>query len=96
MDPAKVRRLNFPNRKEFPFRNSTGTVYDSGDYEGALDKALNAIDYEDIRSEQNRRRDANERLQLGIGISTYVEVTAGGGGGEYGLVELKKDGTFFL
>ena len=94
MDPAKVRRLNFPNRKEFPFRNSTGTVYDSGDYEGALDKALNAIDYEEIRSEQNRRRDANERLQLGIGISTYVEVTAGGGGGEYGLVELKNDGTF--
>ena len=94
MDPAEVRRLNFPSPDEFPFKNSTGTVYDSGDYEKALDEALGAIDYEALRNEQSRRREENERLQLGIGISTYVEVTAGGGGSEFGLVELKDDGTF--
>ena len=92
MDPAKVRRLNFPDRKEFPFRNSTGTVYDSGDYEKALDKALNVIDYEGIRSEQNRRRDENERLQLGIGIPPMLRLLRGSS--VIWLSELKNDGTF--
>lgn len=92
MDPAEVRRANLPGPSAFPFTNATGTVYDSGDYEAALDRALSAVDYPALRAEQSRRRAAGDRRQLGLGLGTYVEVT-GFGGSEYGRVELKTDGT---
>ena len=93
MDPAEVRKINLPKENDFPFRNATGTVYDSGDYEKALNKALDSIGYKELRAEQQNRRNKNQNLELGIGVATYVEVTAAGGGSEYGLVELKEDGT---
>ena len=52
-----------------------GTVYDVGDFEGALDRVLEAADYGALRTEQQRRRDAGDRVQLGIGVSCYVEIT---------------------
>src|SRR3546814_17739392 len=54
-----------------------GVTYDIGDYEQALDLVLDAAGYEDLRAEQARRRAADEQVQLGIGVSLYVEVTAG-------------------
>ena len=39
-DPVEVRRKNFPAANEFPFKTATGLSYDSGNYEGALKKAL--------------------------------------------------------
>src|SRR5215813_15135091 len=45
MDPVEVRRKNFPQPNEFPFKTATGLFYDSGNYQGALDKALKIADY---------------------------------------------------
>jgi carbon-monoxide dehydrogenase large subunit len=92
VDPAEVRRLNVLPVDAFPYRTATGANYDTGDYTGALDRALAAAGYDDLRREQERRRQQGERSKmLGIGVSTYVEVTAFGGG-EYGTVELRPDG----
>ncbi|MDP9242598.1 MAG: xanthine dehydrogenase family protein molybdopterin-binding subunit [Actinomycetota bacterium] len=93
MDPAEVRRVNMIGRDAFPHTTATGAVYDSGDYEGALDAALDRSGYAELRDEQSARRRRGDRLQLGIGISTYVEVT-GFTSHEFGSVEAHRDGTF--
>ena len=92
MDPAEVRRINFIPPEAFPFTTATGTLYDSGDYEKALDAALKAADYEGLRAEQEQRRQEKNTKQLGIGVATYVEIT-GFGGSEYGHVSLRPNGT---
>jgi aerobic carbon-monoxide dehydrogenase large subunit len=76
MDPIELRRKNFPQPTEFPFGTATGLFYDTGDYEKALDKALEVVDYKKLREEQKAAR-AQGRL-LGIGTSTYVEICAMG------------------
>ncbi|MEY4362487.1 MAG: hypothetical protein RL391_1793, partial [Actinomycetota bacterium] len=88
MDPVEVRRKNLIAKDRFPFTTATGTTYDSGDYPGALDLVLRAADYESLRAEQQRRRAAGDRVQLGIGIAVYVEITAMSGGSELGIVEI--------
>jgi aerobic carbon-monoxide dehydrogenase large subunit len=94
VDPADVRRLNFIRKEQFPFVTKTGAPYDTGDYEGALDKVLAAAGYEELRAEQQRRRDAGDTRQLGIGLASYVEITAAdGGAGETAKVEVHDDGT---
>jgi len=92
MDPAEVRRKNFLSPDQFPYITPTGTNYDTGNYEEALDKVLEAANYAELRAMQQKRRDDNDVRQLGIGLGVYVEITAGGGGGEYGSVELLPDG----
>jgi carbon-monoxide dehydrogenase large subunit len=74
IDPAEIRRRNFIPADAFPYSSSAGLVLDSGNYEPALDKALAAIGYDDVRAEQRRRRDAGERRHLGVGLSSYVEM----------------------
>jgi carbon-monoxide dehydrogenase large subunit len=71
-----------------------GASYDSGDYAASLTRAVELAGYDDLRAEQAERRRRGDRLQLGIGVCTYVEVTAGGGGEEWGSVEAHPDGTF--
>ncbi|MBE3558555.1 MAG: molybdopterin-dependent oxidoreductase, partial [Ktedonobacteraceae bacterium] len=71
-DPAEVRRLNFVKPEQFPYKSITGAVYDSGNYEGALDKALALADYKGLRAEQAQKR-AEGKL-MGIGLSSYIEV----------------------
>jgi aerobic carbon-monoxide dehydrogenase large subunit len=94
IDPADIRRLNFIDPARFPFATVTGAVYDSGDYGKALDAALEAAGYDELRAEQARRRVVGEEPQLGIGLSTYVEVTAPlGFHTEYGAVEIHDDGS---
>ncbi|HET8673149.1 MAG TPA: xanthine dehydrogenase family protein molybdopterin-binding subunit, partial [Thermoleophilaceae bacterium] len=92
MDPADVRRRNFIQPGDFPFTTASGATYDIGDYEGALDKALDAAGYQQLRDEQQRRRDSNGARQLGIGLSTYVEVTNGLGESEFGAVRIDGQG----
>jgi len=75
LDPVELRRRNFIFNDAFPVTTSVGTVYDSGNYGGALDRALASADYRALRAEQQRRRDENARVQLGIGVSCYVEIT---------------------
>ena len=74
MDPLELRRKNWIGHDEFPFSTVAGLEYDSGNYEAATDKALELFGYDELRTEQQRRRDAGERVQLGIGISTYTEM----------------------
>jgi carbon-monoxide dehydrogenase large subunit len=90
IDPAEIRRKNFIQPEEFPLTTVMGADYDSGDYEGALNEALRIADYAALRREQAVRRQRGDRMQLGIGVSCYVEVT--GGGGEFAEVEVHDDG----
>jgi carbon-monoxide dehydrogenase large subunit len=92
IDPAELRRRNFIPPDAFPVTTAVGTVYDCGDYETALDRALAAAGYDELRAEQQRRREAGETKLLGIGIATYVEIT-GFAGTEFGSVEVHADGT---
>ena len=93
IDPAEIRRRNFIQPDMFPFRTAATALYDSGDYEAALDIALAKANYADLRQEQRRRRTNGDGVQLGIGLSTYVEVTAGGGDEEWSSVEVHDDGS---
>ncbi len=91
MDPAEVRRRNLIAPDRFPFKNPLGTTYDSGQYEAALDLVLDAADYPALRAEQARRRAAGDSIALGIGVCSYVEITAASAGGEYGAVTVHHD-----
>ena len=94
MDPAEIRRVNFLQPAAFPLTTPTGANYDSGEYEKALDAALQASGYQQLRAEQTKRRAAGDTVQLGIGISSYVEVTAPVGlHVEFGAVEIHDDGS---
>ena len=93
MDPADLRRRNLIAADSFPHTTAGGATYDSGEYERALDKLLELSAYRDLRAEQARRRERGDRLQLGIGLSVYVEVTAVGIGPEWGAVRIETDGT---
>jgi carbon-monoxide dehydrogenase large subunit len=93
MDPAEVRRKNLIPKDAFPHTTAAGATYDSGDYERALDLALESSGYADLRKEQAKRREANDPVQLGIGIAVYVEVTGGPyAGNEVAKVEITPDG----
>lgn len=73
MDPAEVRRRNFIQPQDFPYHNGMGLLpYDSGNYEPALNRALEMVGYADFRAEQARAR--AEGRYLGIGLSSYVEI----------------------
>src|SRR5258708_9394596 len=78
MDPAEVRRRNLLPAFTEPHETSFGALYDSGDYVAALDKALAAAGYDDLRILQARRRESGDVVQLGSGVACYVEITAGG------------------
>ncbi|HEY2576743.1 MAG TPA: xanthine dehydrogenase family protein molybdopterin-binding subunit [Streptosporangiaceae bacterium] len=93
MDPAEVRRLNVVPPDRFPYTTPTGATYDTGDYAVALDKVLAAAGYGELRAEQAARRERGDRVQLGLGLATYVEITAGDGGGESGRIDIHEDGT---
>jgi aerobic carbon-monoxide dehydrogenase large subunit len=92
IDPAEIRRRNFIPPDAFPYRTPTGASYDSGDPGRALDIALRAAGYAQLRQEQAARLGRGETWQLGIGISSYVEVT--GWGSEFASVEADNQGTF--
>jgi carbon-monoxide dehydrogenase large subunit len=91
MDPAELRRRNLIGRDAFPYTSPTGAVYDSGDYEAALDRALELAHYRERRVEQAARRAAGDPLLLGLGVSSYVEVTAGTAPTEFADVEVHDD-----
>jgi aerobic carbon-monoxide dehydrogenase large subunit len=93
IDPVEIRRRNFIQPEAFPVTTSVGTVYDSGEYEKALDKVLTAGDYAGLRAEQQRRRAANDPRMLGIGLSCYVEITGAMPGPEPARVEVHGDGS---
>jgi carbon-monoxide dehydrogenase large subunit len=93
IDPVELRRRNLLGSEGFPLTTVMGTTYDSGDYAAPLDEALRLAGYDQLRAEQEARLKRGDRVVLGIGVSVYVEVTAGGGGTEYGRVDVHDDGT---
>ncbi len=94
MDPAELRRINFMQPQTFPRTTITGANYDSGEYARALDAVLAAADYDGLRAEQAARRERGDTKQIGIGLSSYVEVTAPVGLHiEWGACEVNADGT---
>jgi carbon-monoxide dehydrogenase large subunit len=72
MDPVEVRRKNLIPKERFPYTVATGLTYDSGNYHAALDKALQKIDYQGFRAEQQKAR--SQGRYLGIGVTTYCEI----------------------
>jgi carbon-monoxide dehydrogenase large subunit len=93
LDPVEVRRRNLLAAEAFPVTTRMGTRYDVGDYHRALDELVARAGYDGLRAEQAARRARGDRVLLGIGLSTYVEVTAGAGSSEYASVEVHADGT---
>ena len=97
MDPAELRRKNFIQPNQFPFATQMGAVYDSGDYEKALDLALKTAKWEQLKAERDAAR-AEGRL-VGLGLAMYVEVCGLGpssslptGGWEHSQVTIERDG----
>jgi carbon-monoxide dehydrogenase large subunit len=98
MDPAEVRRRNLLPKFTEPHRTKFGALYDTGDYVAALDKVLAAAGYDELRKEQAERRARGDAVALGIGLSSYVEITGMGDGEEQppqenATVEVHPDGT---
>ncbi len=73
MDPAELRLKNLIPPFDEPTTTPAGVMYDSGDYETCMRKALDLADYEGVRAEQRRRREAGETRQLGVGIGNFTE-----------------------
>ncbi len=94
LDPVDVRRRNLIPADAFPHKTAAGATYDVGDYERSLDLVLGAVDMAGLRAEQDRRRAVGEIVQLGIGVSLYVEITAGPtAGNEFAEVQVHPDGS---
>jgi carbon-monoxide dehydrogenase large subunit len=97
MDPAEVRRRNFIPADKFPYATQMGAVYDSGNYQLALDKALEASNWDALKAERDAAK-AQGRL-VGLGLAMYVEVCGLGpssslptGGWEHSQVTVERDG----
>jgi CO/xanthine dehydrogenase Mo-binding subunit len=70
-DPVELRKLNYIQPEEFPYEAPNGCIYDSGDYHEMLDKALELIDYENVK--QRKERQAGTGKRIGIGIGTTLD-----------------------
>ena len=92
LDPAEIRRKNFIGKDRFPLTTVAGATYDVGDYAAALELALEMAGYDELRREQAERRARDDRIQMGIGLSAYVEITALARG-DWGSVEVEDDGS---
>jgi carbon-monoxide dehydrogenase large subunit len=105
VDPLEVREKNWIRHDEFPFTTVAGMTYDSGNYEAATAKAVDLFGYDELRAEQKRRRDGNDPVQLGIGVSTFTEMCGlapsrvlgslsyGAGGWEHASIRMLATGT---
>ena len=74
VDAAEIRRRNFIKTDAFPYSSAPGLVFDSGDYEPALEKALELIGADAVRAEQEQLRSEGSKKHVGVGISSYVEM----------------------
>lgn len=96
IDPVAIRRMNFIQPDAFPYMPNTGlgATYDTGEYEKALDAALEYSGYDALRAEQQARRQSGDRMLMGIGVSSYLEISAPMVlTQEFGSVEIEDDGT---
>lgn len=89
IDRLELRRKNFIQPDQFPYRTAVGVEYDSGDYEKSLSEALRLSDYEGLLRARDERRSRGELV--GVGVSTFVE-PSGGAGFESGAVRVERSG----
>lgn len=74
VDPLEIREKNWIKHEEFPFTTVAGMTYDSGNYEAATARAKELFGYDELRAEQQQRRESGDTVQLGIGVSTFTEM----------------------
>ena len=86
-DPADFRLKNFIRPDQFPYKSPTGWEYDSGNYEAALKKAMDIIDYRALRAEQEEKRARGELM--GVGISSFTEVVGAGPSRDFDILGIK-------
>ncbi|HTG47995.1 MAG TPA: xanthine dehydrogenase family protein molybdopterin-binding subunit [Actinomycetota bacterium] len=91
LDPVEVRRRNLIAPDAFPYETAAGTTYDSGNYAKALNAALALAGYDELRAQQAERRGRDDHLLLGVGVSTYVEITSFSSR-EFARVDVEDDG----
>ena len=102
LDPVEVRRRNLIEPEAFPYKTLTGLEYDSGNYQAALDRALELADYQGWRKKQQEQRGTDDPKLLGIGLSTFVEVSGGAinmgphAPKESATVRIRRDGTILV
>ncbi len=87
LDPAEFRLKNFIPPEAFPYKSALGWTYDSGDYQGALKKAMEKIGYAELRKEQTEKRKRGELM--GIGISSFTEIVGAGPSQSFDILGLK-------
>ena len=87
MDPAEFRMKNFIPPEAFPFKSVLGWTYDSGNYGGALKKAMQLIGYDALRKEQAEKRKRGELM--GIGISSFTEIVGAGPSQTFDILGIK-------
>jgi carbon-monoxide dehydrogenase large subunit len=87
MDPAELRFKNFIPKDKFPYKSALGWEYDSGNYEGALHKALEKIGYAELRKEQAEKRQRGELM--GIGICSFTEIVGAGPSKDFDILGIK-------
>jgi aerobic carbon-monoxide dehydrogenase large subunit len=87
MDPAELRLKNFIPEDKFPYHSALGWEYDSGNYSGALRKAMEKIGYADLRKEQAEKRARGELM--GIGISSFTEIVGAGPSKHFDILGIK-------
>ncbi len=101
IDPSEVRRRNFIPKEAFPYSTVTGVKYDSGNYREALEKALELVDYTGWRAKQREQREINSKKLLGIGLSSFIELTGDsfsipGALRESATVRIRQDGSILV
>ncbi|MEX0805732.1 MAG: xanthine dehydrogenase family protein molybdopterin-binding subunit [Candidatus Binatia bacterium] len=111
LSPIEVRRKNFIQPDEMPYRTISGNVYDSGDYPGLLATLLEKIEYDKLREEQKREREKGRLIGIGIvvgvepggrnaardmAIFPEMKEPPGSGGINGATIKLEKNGTIAL
>jgi aerobic carbon-monoxide dehydrogenase large subunit len=87
VDPVELRRKNFIAPEKFPYKSALGWTYDSGNYEAAMNLALEKIGYAQLRKEQEEKRKNGELM--GIGVSTFVEIVGAGPSHTFDIAGIK-------
>ena len=101
LDPADVRRRNLIAPDAFPYQTLAGGQYDSGNYQAALEEVLELGNYAGWRAKQQEQRQQGSSRLLGMGLSTFIEVTGGAMGPpgtpqEAATVRIRRDGTILV
>src|SRR6266699_3649537 len=100
--PSQVRRWNFISQEDFPYKTLTGAQYDSGNYQAALDRALELADYAGWREKQRKQSEEHDSSLLGIGLASFTEISGGAMNSRPGVpqeaatVRIQRDGTILV